>query len=294
MTDFLRYCVIGLANGSIYAMVAMSLVIIYRATGLLNFAMGETAMIATFIVWQCHDAGVPLLLALLIGMVAGFLAGALMQRLAVQPAGDPATAPLQLVIVTVGLLLVLNNLAGLIWGADPRVFDRLFGDGSFDAGGVVIRWQQLGTVGVLFLEAGLLVLLFTRTKIGLAMRSVASNAESSSLSGIAVNKVLIISWGIAASIGAVAGTFAAPNAGMSADLFLPILVYAFAAMTIGGFDSLGGAIVGGLAVGLITEVLPSYVEGLREARLVPAVILILVVLMFRPQGLFGSRQVRRV
>jgi branched-chain amino acid transport system permease protein len=285
--------VIGIANGSIIAMVAMSLVIIYRATGLLNFAQGEIAMLATFVVWQCHDAGVPLLLSLVIGMVAGFLIGAILQRFAVQPVGDASSAPLQLVIVTIGLLLVLNNAAGLIWGAETKVFDRFFGNSSWSVGQVSIRWEQLGTVGVLLLETAILVLIFKRTKIGLAMRAVASNPESSGLAGVPVARVLIISWGLAGAIGAIAGTFAAPESAMSPDLFLPILISAFAAMTIGGFDSLIGAIVGGLSVGILTEVVPRYVDAFQEMRLAPAVILILVVLMFRPQGLFGSRQVRR-
>jgi len=293
VSNFLQYCVIGIANGSIIAMVAMSLVIIYRATGLLNFAQGEISMLATFVVWQCHDVGVPLLPALLIGMVAGFALGALLQRVAVQPVGDPATVPLQLVIVTIGLLLVINNAAGLIWGAETKVFDRFFGNASWSVGDVSVRWQQVGIVGVLLLETAVLVLLFRRTKIGLAMRAVASNSESSGLAGIPVARVLVISWGLAGAIGAIAGTFAAPESAMSADLFLPILISAFAAMTIGGFDSIVGAIVGGISVGILTEVVPRYVDPLKEMRLAPAVILILVVLMFRPQGLFGSKQVRR-
>ncbi len=294
MSAFFQYCVIGLSNGAVYAMVAMSLVIIYRATGLLNFAQGETSLIATFVVWEAHDRGLPLPLALIIGMIAGFLLGAVLQRVAVQPAGDPATAPLQLVIVTIGLLLVLNNTAGLIWGNESKVFDPMFGPSSVNVGGVTIAAQQIGTVAVLLVEALALVAVFRFTKIGLAMRSVASNAEASGLSGIPVARILVISWGIAGGIGAIAGTFAAPNLGMDATLFLKILVLSFAAMTIGGFDSLLGAIVGGLVVGLITDVLPRYVDWLKEMPLAPAVLLILAVLLVRPQGLFGSKQVRRV
>jgi branched-chain amino acid transport system permease protein len=136
--------------------------------------------------------------------------------------------------------------------------------------------------------------IFQKTRVGLAMRAVASNAESSALVGVPVQRILMLGWGLAAAIGAIAGTFTAPDRGMDSNLMLLTLVYAFAAITLGGFDSLLGAVVGGLIVGVLTEVVPKYVTALEKLPLVPAFVVIFVVLLVRPEGLFGSKEVTRV
>jgi len=294
MANFFRFLLIGLGAGAIYAMIGVGLVVIYRATGLLNFAQGELAMFCTFIVWTLHDKGVPLPLAIVGGMLAGFAIGAVIQRAVVQPLGDPHEKPLAVVIVTIGLFLGINALAQLIWGTEPKSMKNVFGTGQVKLFGVGIRWEVFGSIAVLAVEVLLLTIVFRRTKIGLAMRSVASNPESSALVGIPVARMLMLGWGLAAAFGAVAGSFAAPDQTLSSNLMLIILVYAFAAVTLGGFDSLVGAVVGGLVVGVVTTVIPQYIKSLATVPLVPAFILIFVVLLVRPQGLFGSRRVTRV
>lgn len=295
MSEFFRYLLVGLGNGAIYAMVGLALVVVYRATGLLNFAQGELAMLGAFLCWQLYDLGLPMLVALLGSMAGSLVIGVVIQRVVVAPIGDPHEKPLAAVIVTIGLFLGLNAAAQLIWGTDGRKLPELFGLSQVQIGDVSVSWQRIGSLGVLALEAGVFWLIFQRTRIGLAMRAVASNPESAALSGIPVAKVLMISWGLAAAVGSVAGAFtASAQAGFDANLMQITLIFGFAAITLGGFDSLVGAIVGGLLVGVVTEVIPKYVGFLEKITLAPAFILIMAVLMIRPSGLFGSREVKRV
>jgi len=294
LTEFAQYCLIGLGNGAIYAMVGLGLVVIFRSTGLLNFSQGEIAMFSTFLVWQLHEVGLPVWLAMLGGMVLGFGFGAMLYRVAVQPAGDPHTNPLAVVIITIGLFLGVNSLAQLIWGTGDKDLEPLFGRDGFIVAGVSVDWQKIGTLAVLAFEVALLYLIFNKTKIGLAMRAVASGPESSALAGIPVTQIILIGWGVAASLGALAGTFAAPSRGLNSSLMLQVLVLSLAAITLGGFDSLVGAVVGGLIVGLATDVIPKYVGFLDKVPLAPAFAIILIVLLVKPEGLFGSKRVTRV
>ncbi|MBX7068042.1 MAG: branched-chain amino acid ABC transporter permease [Microthrixaceae bacterium] len=294
MEEFISYLFIGLGNGAVYAMLGLGLVVIYRSTGLLNFAQGEMAMFATFIVWTLADSGLPLWLAMFGGMFGGFVIGVVVHQVVVRPVGDPHQKPLAVVIVTIGMFLGFNALAKLIWGADDKTLLNLFGRSGIDIFGTEVAWQKLGALAVLAIEAVIFWMLFQRTKIGLAMRAVASNPESSALCGIPVTRVLMFGWGLATAIGAVAGTFTAPITAVSSNLMQLTLIYAFAAITLGGFDSFVGAIVGGLLVGVLSDVLPRYVDFFEKMPLAPAFILILVVLLVRPEGIFGQRKVSRV
>lgn len=294
MSEFVQFLFIGLGNGAVYAMIGMGLVVIYRATGLLNFAQGEMAMFTTFIVWNLTDLGLPLLPAIIGGMIAGFVIGAVVHQLVVRPVGDPHEKPLAVVIVTIGLFLAFNALAQLIWGTEQESLGRLFGNGEVDILGAPVDWQKLGAIGVLALEALAFWLLFTRTKLGLSMRAVASNPESSALVGVPVTRVLMIGWGLAAAIGAIAGSFMAPNSAVDSNLMILPLIFGFAAITLGGFDSFVGAVVGGLIIGVLTDVVPQYVDAFERMPLAPAFIVILLVLLFKPEGLFGTQKVSRV
>jgi branched-chain amino acid transport system permease protein len=296
VSEFLNYLFIGLGNGAIYAMLGLGLVVIYRSTGLLNFAQGEMAMFTTFIVWMLSDQGLPLGVALLGGMAAGLVMGAVSYQFVVRPVGDPHQKPLAVVIVTIGMFIGFNALARLIWGSDDKSFGNLFGQGGTAILGGHFAWQKIGAITVLAAEALIFYLIFQRTKLGLGMRAVASNPESSGLCGVPVTRVLMIGWGLAAAIGAIAGTFTAgpPVSAVSPNLMQLPLIYAFAAITLGGFDSFVGAVVGGFAVGILTDVVPRYVSAFEKMSLAPAFILILVVLLVRPEGIFGRKRVQRV
>jgi len=295
VTDFLQVLVVGIGNGAVYAMLGLGLVVIYRSTGLLNFAQGEMSMFSTFLVWTLWSVlGVPIVLAVLGGMVGGFLIGALLHKVAVAPLGDPHLRPLSVVIVTIGLFLALNSAAQLIWGTVDKPFDPWLNAGQVTIGGVAIAWQKISAVVVLAVMVLLFWLLFQKTKLGLAMRAVASNSESAGLCGVPVARMLMVGWGLAAAVGTVAGVFTAPGAALGSNLMQLTLIFGFAAITLGGFDSLAGAVVGGFVVGVLSSVVPQYVSGFEKMPLAPAFILILAILLFRPEGLFGKKQVQRV
>jgi branched-chain amino acid transport system permease protein len=288
--------VIGLEQGAIYASVALALVLIYRSTGFVNFAQGEMALFSTFLTWQFWDWGVPIGFAIVLSMSVSFLGGAVIERVLIRPVGDAEHNPLALVIVTVGMLLALNALVGWIWGTEGRRFPKVFSAGTLDIGNLTISYQALGTLAVLVVEVFLLYLLFQRTKLGLAVRSVASNTESSRLAGIRVGRILMFGWGLAAAVGALAGAlYASELSLLDSNIFFQLLIYAFAAATLGGFDSPVGAVVGGLIVGLVTVLAGGYIGWLGEdLKLVAAFVVILLVLLIRPQGLFGRKRVSRV
>lgn len=296
MDLFLDRFFLGLQQGAIYASVAMALVLIYRATGLVNFAQGEMALFSTFITWQFFDDGWPIVLAIVASMAISFAGGAAIERLIIRPVGDVHSNALAIVIVTIGMLLVLNESAGWIWGSESKVFPKIFGSDSFELGPLSITYQAVGVLVVLAVEVFLLFLLFQKTKLGLAMRAVTSNTESSQLVGIRVGRVLMFGWGLAAAVGALAGAlYASELATLDRAIMLQLLVYAFAAATLGGFDSPLGAVVGGLIVGVVTVMIGGYVSWVGEPlKLAAAFVLILVVLLIRPQGLFGKKQVKRV
>jgi branched-chain amino acid transport system permease protein len=296
MDLFLDRLVLGLEQGAIYASVAMALVLIYRATGLINFAQGEMALFSTFLTWQLWDNGWAIWPAIVVAMAVSFVGGAVIERVIIRPVGDAQTNALAIVIVTIGMLLAINALVGWIWGTNGRVFPKIFGGGTFEIGPVEISYQAVGALTVLAIEVVLLFLLFQKTKLGLAMRSVTSNTESSRLVGIRVGRVLMFGWGLAAAVGALGGAlYASELSAIDTTIFFQLLVYAFAAATLGGFDSPLGAVVGGLSVGVVTVMAGGYVDWIGEdLKLGAAFVLILVVLLVRPEGLFGRKQVKRV
>jgi branched-chain amino acid transport system permease protein len=295
MEELLQYTFNGLGKGAIYASLALALVIVFRTTGLVNFAQGEMAMFSTFIIWWlAEDAyDLPLWLATIIAMGLSFVGAALIERFLVRPVGSARHNPLAVVIVTIGLFLAFNALAPWLWGTSSKPGIPV-ATGAVTILGASMSKQSLAALVILAVEVGLLWLLFQKTKIGLAMRGVASNAESSALVGVPVGRMLMIGWGLAAAIGAVAGLLSA-DIGVDASIMQVPLIYAFAAATLGGFDSPLGAVVGGLVVGLVSELSAAYIDWIgQDLRLLPAFVLILGVLMIRPQGLFGKAEVSRV
>ncbi len=292
MERFIQVIVDGLATGSLYGALALAVVLIYRSTGIVNFAQGEMAMFSTFIAWGLLEAGLPLALALLGTLAFSFVAGMLIERVMIRPV--EGGEPLVLVIVTLGLLILLNSGAGWIWGFGNRSFPSLFGSDSIDVGGVRIDVESLGIVAVMLTVVGLVFLFTQRTKLGLAMRAVAMNPESSRLSGIPVGRTLMVGWGLAAAVGALAGALIAPRLFLDVNFMGGVLIYSFAAATLGGFDSPIGAVVGGWIIGVAETLAGDYIGfiGSDLTILVPLAI-IFGVLLVRPNGLFGSPEVVR-
>lgn len=307
MALFLQRLVDGLSQGSVYALIALGLVIIYRGTGHLNFAQGEMALFSAYVVYQMGEWGLPIGVALVIGLGTGFVIGAAAEVGLVRPIAKKS--PFAVFIVTIGLFQLLNWMSGAIWGdqvlpnsgvgSKQQQYPSLFPDQPDDfvkVFGAAIRYQSLGVLALTLAITGLLFLLFNKTKFGLAMRAVASNAESAKLVGIRVNTVLMVSWGLAAAIGALGGVvFAGINNSVSLGLMFTVFIYGSAAATLGGFDSPGGAVIAGLAIGVIETMAAGYIDFIgQEMKLAVAFVVILVVLMVKPSGLFGTAKVERV
>ena len=292
MERLVQVIIDGAGTGSIYAALALALVLIYRSTGIVNFAQGEMAMFTTFIAWGMVEAGLPLGLALVATLALAFVGGMLLERVIIRPVEGGET--LTLVIVTLGLFILINSGAGWIWGFANRAFPSVFGDGTVALGGVDVAVESVGIVGVLIAVVGLLFLVFQRTKVGLAMRAVAMNPDSSRLAGISVGRTLMIGWGIAALVGALAGMLIAPRLFLDVNFMGSVLVYSFAAATLGGFDSPLGAVVGGWIIGITENLAGTYVDFIgADLKILVPLLVILVVLLVRPTGLFGSPEVAR-
>jgi branched-chain amino acid transport system permease protein len=293
MADFLQQVVSGLAAGSIYASLALALVLIYRATDVVNFAQGEMATFTTYVAWSLmhHDVSYWPAFALTLGFAFAF--GVSIQRTVIRPV--ERRPEIVIVIVTIGLLIAINGLVGWIWGGETKALDSPFPNRSWDIGGVAVSVQDVGTLCVCLLSVLVLWGFFRFTTIGLAMRSSAVNPDASRLLGVRVSWMLAIGWGLAAVLGAVAGLMAAPTVFLDPSMMLVILIYAFAAAVLGGIDSPVGAVVGGLLLGVIVNLLGAYVDFVgAELRLPTALAILLLVLIVRPQGLFGHVAVRRV
>lgn len=283
----------GLSSGVIYASLALAIVLIYRTTGILNFAQGEMALFSTYVTWWLADEGLPIGAAIAISVVISFVGGAAIERVVIRP--FERAAPLVIVIATLGLFLALNSLTQVIFGTDAKQLANVFPETVWNIGGVRIEAQTVGLIVVLGLECVALWVLFQRTRVGLALRAVANNPESSRLLGIKVGSMLMLGWGLAAGLGALAGAMVVPTTqALTASSLQSVLVFAFAAAALGGFDSPLGAVVAGLVVGIAEALTIQYVEPLNNIELVVPFGIILVVLLVKPSGLFGTTRVERV
>jgi branched-chain amino acid transport system permease protein len=292
MARFLQVVVDGIADGSIYAALALALVLIFRSTGVVNFAQGEMAMFSTFLAWALADAGLPIGLALAGALALAFLGGMLVERVLIRPV--EGGNPLNLVIVTLGLFILVNAAAGWIWGFDLRDFPRLFPGGVASIGGVSLSIESLGIIAVLLVVVGLLWLLFTHTPIGLAMRAAAQDPASARLVGVPVGRMLMLGWGLASLLGAVAGVLVAHRLFLDTNLMAGVLVYSFAGAALGGFDSPIGAVVGSWIIGVTEALAGTYVDAIgSDLKVLVPLTVIFVVLLVRPAGLFGSPEVTR-
>lgn len=306
MGHLLQYVLNGLARGSIYSLIALGLVVIYRGTGHLNFAQGEMALFATFGAWWINDHGVPLWLAIMIAAGGAFVVGGVIEFGLIRPAGKKS--PFAVVVITIGLFQAFNSLSGLLFkgAATGLPFGTLFPNKPTDffrlPGGAIWRYEYVGVLVTVLVITALLFLLFQKTKVGLAMRMVANNPDSAKLAGVPTNKILMLSWALSASIGAIGGCLVAGiNANVNLGTMFGVFLLASAAATLGGLDSPLGAVVGGLSLGVIESLVTNYPNDWwgstyigPDTAIAVAFLIILVVLLVRPSGLFGSTRVERV
>jgi branched-chain amino acid transport system permease protein len=279
----------GIANGGIYASVALALVMIYQATHHVNFAQGEMATFSTYIALTLINAGFPYWMAFVITIVASFAIGVLIERILMRPMHDAPV--LSSVGVFIGLLLIVNSLSGWFFDYTIKTFPSPF-PGHEMMGGFV-SGHELGSTVVTLIVLIAVYLFFRYTRLGLAMRAAAFNPASSRLVGVRVGWMLALGWGLAAAIGAVAGMMVAPIVFLDPNMMAGILLYAFAGALLGGIDSPLGSVLGGFAVGIIENLGGAYVVG-TELKLTLALIIIVAVLLVKPSGLMGRAVFSRV
>ncbi len=292
MDEFLQQVLSGIAAGGIYASLALALVLIYNAMGLVNFAQGEMAMFATFLAFTLIGRGISYWIALPVTIAIAFIGGIVIQRIVIRPV---ERAPvLTLVIVTLGLATLINGLAGFFFGYLPRSFPSPFSVQTVDILGAAASWQDLGVIAVSGVVLVLVFLMLQRTSVGLAMRAAAHNPEASRLLGIRVSWMLALGWGLASAVGAVSGIMVAPILYLEPNMMQTVIIYAFAAAVLGGIESPLGAVIGGLIVGVTVNLAGTYLPGVGgDLQLAVAFAIIIAVLVIRPNGLLGRRAMRR-
>jgi len=292
--NFAQLTVEGVALGSVYGGLALALVLVYRATHVINFAQGELAMLTTYIAYELGVKGLSYWEAFAATLAIAFVLGTVLQVTLIRPVQHRSV--IAVVIVTVGLFVLIDGVVNWVWGGDFKSMHSPFGIGSFDVGGVAISHLYVGMVIVVFASATLVWALFRFTKLGLGMRAAALRPAAAALVGVRVDSMLAIGWGLAAVLGAVAGLMAEPSQiFLSTTLMQSILVYAFAAAVLGGLESPAGALVGGLLIGVTTTLIIGYVPQISSELQLPFTFaVLLLILLVKPSGLFGRREVRRV
>jgi branched-chain amino acid transport system permease protein len=292
--QFLQQLVSGLADGAVFGSLALALVLIYKATEVINFAQGEMAMFTTYIAWalQAHH-GFSYWPAFALTLAIAFAGGVAVQRVVIRPLEGANV--LTVVMATIALLVILNGLAQWIWSPQLQFFPSPFPTASWTIGGVRISQQDAGTFAVTIGCVLVLWLFFRFTKLGLGMRAGALNPHAARLLGVRTSWLLALGWGFAAVLGAVSGMMIAPSLTLTPNMMQVVLIYAFAAAVLGGLESPVGAVVGGLALGVMLNLLGTYVDWVTpELRLPVALAVLLAVLLVRPAGLFGRVVARRV
>ena len=301
MTKFLSLLSDGLALGAVYALVALGFVVIYRATRVINFAQGGLVVFGAFLVYQAeHTWGLPFWISALFAMACCAAIGAVFEALVLRRMiGQPIFA---IILITIGLFLLVEPVTTTIWHDPAGGIETPWHLRSVKLGSVRILEVNIATIVLGAAVVGAFFLLFRYTRVGLAMRATAVDQEAALAQGISVRQIFALSWAIAGAVAVVGGMMlaggAGPAPGLSVSLSL-IALRAFPAIILGGLDSPAGAVVGGLTIGVAQVMAGGYVPsavpalGAEFADVVPYLIM-LVVLLVRPYGLFGTREVERV
>ena len=292
MELLLQQVLAGLANGAIYALMALAVVMIYQAIDHLNFAQGEMATFSAFIAWQLMAWDQPYWLAFAVAVIVSFVGGIVVERILFRPIHN---APiLSQLVAFIALFSILNSTDGEIWNFTIKTFPTPFGREPL-FGSRLISTHEAGMIGVTLVILGLLYLFFRGSRLGLAMRAAAANPDSARLVGIRVGWMIALGWGMSSAIGAIAGMLIAPVVYLEPNMMLGVLLYGFTGAVLGGMSSPGGAVAGGFIVGVIENLAGTFIPYFgRELKLTIALVVITAVLLVRPSGLFGRSVVSRV
>lgn len=289
---FVNILLNGVAEGMVFAAIALGLVLVNRATGIVNFAQGAMGMLTTFVAFSLLQQGIGYWPAFFCALAAGFVLGAVVERVLIRPL--QGRSPLNPVIVTIGLLVILEGVAGSIWGVTSRGFPAAFSQSGLRVGTTSIAFSRFDVfiVGAVLVLVALTIALFRWTDLGLRMRAAAFGPEVARLLGVRVGRTFTLGWALAATAGALAGLLVAPISSFGPYYMDLNLVYGFTAAVLGGLTSPTGSLIGGVVTGLCI----SFVGGYLGSDLEPlgALVLLLVVLLIRPEGLLGTPATRRV
>lgn len=289
---FLQLVISGIAVGSLYSLAALGFVLIYKATDIMNFAHGEAMMLGAFVCYALVASGIPFSWAVLITTGFAMFFGLMTERIVLRPMiGEPQFA---VVMITIGLSIFLRSLSGIIFGHDNKVFPSPFGQESLNFGGLVLSSTHLWAMVISVLMVILFFLFFRYSRVGLAMRGVANDQDTAMLMGVSVKKVFALTWGISFAIAAIAGIFLANVMVLNIAICL-VAIKAFPAVILGGLESIPGAIIGGLVIGVLETLVGGYLDKtLPGVKDLTAFVVLFLVLMIRPYGLFGKEEIERV
>ncbi len=291
MTIIPQIVVSGLAQGSLYALAALGIIVIFNATQVVNFAQGAMGVAAAYVAWfGLIVLRLPLGVALAAALGFGFALGIIVEVCLMR--GLQGASMMTQMVVTLGLFMAIFGAVGAIGGYNPRAFPELWSQRSFALGPVIIRPQDTLNIAILGALGGALALFFRRTKIGLAMRAITQDAFAARLMGVPLTATLALAWGIGVALAGVVAMLAAPVTTLTPEMMDSILIYGFVAAIVGGFGTFSGAIIGGLAVGVVDNLVKTFVA--PELSLTIVFALLLVVLYFRPSGIFGRATAQKV
>src|SRR5512134_2944781 len=287
---WLQFIAGGLTAGAIYALVALGFSIVFNASGAINFAQGEFVMIGGMSAVALLATGMPLPLAVLFALVAAVCVGLLLEKLAIEPARQAGTVTL--IIITIGASLFLRGLAQLVWDKRIHALPAFSGEQPIQIAGATVLPQSLWVMGVSALALLALSWFFGRTLFGKAMLATSYNPLAARLMGIQTRTVLLVSFGLAALLGALGGVLTAPITFTSYDSGVMLGLKGFSAAMLGGLGSFAGAVLGGLLLGLLEALSAGFVSSAYKDAI--AFIVILLVLFMLPGGLLGARRIERV
>ncbi len=293
MSYFLQQLLNGIGSGAIYASLGLALVLIYRTTNIANFAQGEMATFSAFLTWQLSDWGVPIVWAILGSVILSMILGAIVYAVIVRPVQykDEMT----IIIVTLGLFLAFNSATGAIWGFLQKSSPSPFAQHSWTFGTLRVGAELVSFIIVLMGISTGLYLLFQKTRLGMALRAAASNAQSAQLVGIPYTAMMTLGWAMAAGLGAVSGALVASRLTLDPNMMGDVIIFSFAAAVVGGMSSYIGAVVGGVIVGVSQSLSTAYLPFLgSDLQMVVPLLLIVAVLIAKPEGLFGQSVAARV
>jgi len=290
MQAFFQNVIGGLETGSLYALAALGLVLIFRTSDVINFAQGEMAMFSSFIALKIWQNNMPYPVAFIGAIIFAIAFGFLVERIFIRPASKASLV--SKMIITLGLIMIINGLAGAIFGIDQYYLRKAITLNNLNIGGVIVQPNAIFIIAITIAVMGVLFYLIRNTMMGIAIRATAQNEKTAKLMGIPVSKVYSLSWIIATVLGAIAGVLIAPTTNVSTAMMMDVHLKSFIAAVLGGFGSFLGPVVGGFIIGVLDNLVGMYISLTWKTVIVYG--LLIVTLIVKPTGIFGKVHRKKV